>query len=217
MKALKSMLVMGLALILVLSLCGCQTNAQRTEELVGTYSITIPDSEEQIMVLMESIDAYDEEIALVDMESLYYVKTLTFTASDSYYYAQDPDGVAACVREFYEGYFSSLYEGRTTLNEVYADMGVIFDALTEEEFYLFYAELYGFESYDALIDELVHNAYDYDALTESMEFGKFRVSGSKIYSQAAGEPEETQVNYELENGKLTIYFADGTEVYDKIS
>jgi len=217
MKTMKSMLTVCLVLVLALSLCGCQTNAQRTEELLGTYSITVPDSEEQILALMESIDAYDAEIALVDMNSLEYVKTLTFTESGAYSYAQDPEGVKACVEAFYEGYFEDLYEGRTMLNAAYADMGVAFDDMSRGEFRQFYADLYGFATYEDLLAEFVGGAYDYATLTEPMETGKFRISGSKIYMQASDEFEESQVSYELKEGKLTIHFSDGTEVYDKVS
>lgn len=214
MKICKKLVVLLLAAILVLSLGACESAEEKMAKLAGTYTMTAVDTEEFFNSLMDSIEAYDEEIALADASSLKYVQLVTFDAEGNYSYAYDAAATEECVREFYAGYFAALYAGRTTLNDVY---GGSFDDFTEEEFCQFYAELYNCADYSELIDTLVDSAYDYSTLSEPWETGTYTISGNRILCTIEGEEEAEAMGYELDGDSLTLTYSDGEEVYTKVN
>ena len=210
MKHIK--LFLALALIAAL-LCACGGNA-RAEELVGTWQMTAQDSADEVTYLMDWMDLYDEERALVDMNSLNYVLVAEFTADGNYSFTYDAEANKACVSEFYHGVMDALYEGRATLSELYeTDL----EAMTREEFNKFYAEdVYGMESYDALMEELAAGAYDYSVLGEPVETGTYKVVGFTIMCTVTGETEAEGIGFKLDGDTLTLTYTDGEEVYSRV-
>lgn len=210
----KQVWVALLAGLLVLALTACA--GIKPEQLSGVWHTSMQDTPEQARALLENMDAYEEEIALAELDSLLYVKELRFGEDGSYSYRIDVEGTRAFVRSFYDGYFAALFENREALNEVY---GQSFETMEEAEFRQFYAQLYGSGSYEALLDTLVENAYNYDTLEEPSETGTFVISGTLIACTPTAETAAAGMEAEFldEEGKqLKLIYANGEEVYTRV-
>ena len=208
MKKTRNFVAMMLVCVMMAALLsGC---GMSLEDIAGTWERTVDDTEEQALILLENVDFYEEEIACVDLTSLDYIHTVEFTADGTYTFGCDIEGTKLCVAEFYRGAFDALYENRTTLNDVY---GETFDAMTMEEFMLFYAGLYNCATADELINLFVENAYDYTALAEPFETGTCRVSGDKIYCIITGDSIEESITFGLKDDVLTLTYANGVQVF----
>ena len=212
MKKARILLTLALVLALLGCLCACDST-EKMEALAGTYTMTAVDSEAQFMEFMESIEAYDEEIALADKNSLKFVKLVTFDAKGNYSFADDVAGNKKCLREFYEGYFAALYAGRTTLNTVYE---TTFDNMTEAEFQQYYAEIYNCSNYAALLDTLVENAYDWEAKEAPWETGKYKIRDNRIYFTMTGDSDAEYISYTLKGDTLTLTYSNAEEVYTRV-
>ena len=200
------------AVLLVSLLAGCSLFGLSKEDVLGTWVTVKSDTQEEAMGLLENIDAYEEEIALADVNCLEYVKIVEFREGGTYYFRYDVEGTKACVREFYETYFDALYEGRATLEEVY---GEDFVSMSQAEFRQYFAGIYGFVDYIEMLDNFAEIAYDYEALEEPMETGTYTVEGDQILTTISGEHKEEAMGAELEDGVLTLTYVDGVEVYTK--
>lgn len=207
---MKKIIACVVAVLLVASLAAC--NVDYSEALVGTWVCRVVDTDENKNVLMENMELYEEEIALVDT-TLYTAKTVTFNADMTYSFSEDVQGVKDYLKEFYEGMFQDLYEGRLSLSKCYE---VDISLLPEEEFYQFYADLYMAEDYDALITKLVDNTYDYENF-KITEQGSYKVSSKMISFDAEGTENDGNVTYSVKDGKLTIEYSDATEVYSPLN
>ena len=197
----------------VLSGCGF---GKKSVDPVGVWSMDVQDTPEQAKILLEAIDVYEEEIALADLNSLIYVKQAHFREDGTFAFYVDAEGTKAGVRGFYDGFFRTLYENRTGLNEVY---GKTFDDMTEADFLQFYAALYGYESYTVMAETLADGAYRYEVFDAPAKEGTYTVRGDVILCTAAGEQEPSgiQVVISGDSGEyLTMVYADGEETYTRI-
>lgn len=213
MKKVTKILLLVLVAVMVAGMfAGCETTAQKIEKLAGTWTMVADDTEEQAESLLENFDLYEEEIALVDLSALDYVQIVEFTTEKTYRFAYDAEATEACVHTFLEGVFAQMYDGRTALDETY---GEDFGAMSEAEFQQHYADLYGFDDFDTLVDEMAANAYDYDALAEDWETGTFTISGDDILCTITGESQAESLGYKIVGDNLTLIYGDGTEVYTR--
>lgn len=241
---MKKALVLTMTLALVLSmLCGCGSilgsaasssssgdNGNRSdaesavreflnitdpyEELRGTWTSIVPDTVDEARSLLESIDAYEPELAIADLYCLEYAKTVTFTEDKTYFFGYDIEGTKACVRRFLDTYFNDLYDGRTTLNEPY---GMTFDDMSRDEFLTFYAELYSYTNYEEMLDGLTANAYRYDELAvEGIENGTYTIDDDYIMCTITGESVAEGMKYSIDGDQLTLVYTNATEVYTKV-
>lgn len=210
---MKKITVLVLSLVVLAGLlCGCESTQEKMEALSGTWYRVVQDTEEQAQLLLENIDLYEEEIALVDLTGLSYVRTVEFNMDNTYRFAYDVEGCKEYVRSFYLDCFAQLYEGRMALNETY---GEDFSMMGEDAFRQFYADLYEYVDFDALIDAFVENAYDYEALSEDIETGTYNIKGEKINCTVTGETEEEYLVYSIENDVLTLTYSDAVEAYGR--
>jgi len=207
---MKKIITCVVAILLVASLAAC--NVDYSEALVGTWVCRVADTDENKAVLMENMELYEEEINLVKT-TLYTAKTLTFNADMTYAFSEDVQGVKEYLRDFYEGMFRELYEGRLSLSKCYE---VDISLLSEEDFYQFYAELYQAEDYDALITKLVDNSYNYENFKNTEE-GTYKVNAKMISFDAEGTENDGNVTYSVKDGTLTIEYSDATEVYSPLN
>lgn len=207
MKKYVSLALVAVLLVSLLAGCGLAK-----DDVLGTWTTVKADTRDEAMGLLENIEAYEEEIALADVDSLEYVKILKFRTDGTYSFGYDVDGTKACVREFYESYFDALYEGRVTLEEAY---GESFAEMSQAEFRQFFAMLYGYTDYIEMLDDFAEIAYDYDALEEPFETGTFRVDFDEIWFLMDGDLQEESAGAELEDGRLTLTYIDGVETYTK--
>ena len=211
---MKKIIALGLAIMLLLGmLSGCgKADELEMSAVAGAWVTVKADTAEEATALLESIEAYEEELALADVNSLEYVKVACFMENGSYYLGYDVEGTKACVRDFYDRYFNALYEGRSTLNDLYSET---FDEMTLEEFLQCFAEIYGRESYAQLLDSLAEGAYDYASLEEPTETGTFHISGQDLMCTVTGTNVEEALGAAVAEGVLTLTYADGVEVYTK--
>ena len=211
---MKKVLILVLtAAMLISCLCGCSLlGGVKLDELVGTWSITMEDTEEEARALLDNIQAYEEEIALADLDSLEYVQVVKFYEDKTYSFGYDADATWQCVYDFYAGFFANLYENRGQLSELYGqDMSV----MTEEEFGLFYASMYGAADLESLITGFTDDCYDYAALSVPYETGVFKFESGDMLCKIDGEVKYERLGYDVEGNELTLTFADGREVYVK--
>lgn len=220
-----------IALLLVAALsaalfAGCGTSqavldAKNAELCAGKWLTIEDDSEEQAQILLENIDLYEEEIALVDLTCLQYGCILEYNLAGTYRQYISEEHTKSCVRDFYEEAFAAMYAGRDSLAGLYeADLS----AMTEEEFQLFYADLYGYETYAELITQFTDAAYDYSGM-EDLESGTFTVEEEdSIYIVRDADATDLQslgdnsgsVTFTIENGTLTLVYSDATVSYTDI-
>ena len=208
---MKKLLCVMLAVLLVVSLSGC-VDSFFAKNIMGTWSYRVQESQENVDMLLENLDMYPEEIALIETP-LYTVKHLEFNEDMTYRYYYEVETEKTCVREFLTAAFESIYAGRDTLAACYEmDMS----AMTKDEFFQFYAQIYSQESFEALIDTFVELAYDYESLSNT-ESGTYTVSLNQITMDAPGEEYDGTVGYKLEDDTLTLTYSDSTEVYTKVN
>ena len=218
MKKATKVLALLLTILLTASLlCACESTEEKYAALAGTWIMYEQDSEEQVMVLLESIDLYEEEIALVDKASLRYAMIYEFDTAGNIRHAQPVEENKALVREFYEGMFNAFFDGRSSLDDLYEDD---LSAMSREEFNQFYANLYSFDTFDALLNQFVENAYKYDEWTD-LRKGTFTFESNRlsIIDSVVGEnglPSSYSIIYKLEGDTLTLTYSDGTEVYTRV-
>jgi len=213
MKKMRNCLILVLVTVLAASmLSGCGVMTKKYEELAGTWTAVLDEPEEQAMALLESIEAYEEEIALADLTSLDYVKIVKFDTDKNYRFEYDIAGTKACVRTYYEEYFADLFAGRETLNEAYS---MEFGPMSEAEFQQFYADLYGFADMTALLDHLADTTYDWDTLAAEVETGTFGISGGDLMLRITGDDHAESLGYKIEGNTLTLTYVNGVEVYSK--
>lgn len=211
-KSVRILAILLTILLTVSMLCGCQSTEEKYAALSGTWIMYEQDSEEQVMVLLESIDLYEEEIALVDMNSLRYAWTFEFDTAGNIRQCQPVEENKALVREFYTGMFDDFFENRASLDGVYETE---LSAMSREEFEQFYAELYTFSSFEELMDQLVENAYYYDEW-EDLRRGTFTFKGNNIVVNDTVENDTYNIGYKIEGNTLTLSYIDGVEVYTKV-
>lgn len=209
MKNIKIILALTLALVLLTG-CGGGVTA---EDLAGEWTMTVTSTEDDVIYLMDSMDLYEEERAFVDMSSMNDVLIATFGADGSYSFVYEVEANKACVRAFYEGVITALFDNRAELTALYGEE--VAD-MTREEFDQFYAEVYGMTDMATLVDELVEYAYDYEALAEPIEVGTFKIVGSNLMCTIEGETEVGSIGFKLDGDTLTLTYSDGEEVYTRV-
>ncbi len=213
MKNFKKALVLLLIAALSIGLfCGCESTEEKMAALSGTWTMVTGDTVENAQMLVDSIELYPEEIALVDMNSLEQVKSVTFNMDGTYSFGYDVDGTMECVRDFYLRAFDAMYEGRAALSNSYE---VDIANMTREEFNQFYAELYTAADFDTLIDLFVDNSYDTDSLAEPFETGTYTIKGKELMCTITGESKAESLPYEIEGNVLTLHFSNVDEVYTR--
>lgn len=208
---MKRIFALVFSALLLLSLVACDFDYQG--KIVGTWVCRKQDAAETKESLLDAIDLYDEEKALITAP-LYTAKVVCFNEDGSYYFTEDPAAVKAYVRDFYEQMFQQLYNGRANLANTYAEYGTDLSQLGEDEFYQFYAELYTYATFEELLDGLAENVYDYDNF-EPYERGTYTVGSKKINFDATSDEDDGVAEYKVDGDTLTITYSDGSETYTK--
>ena len=200
--------IMGffLAFLMLAGLCGCSSQKAALE---GTWTHEGFYDSEAIMELFVWMDLYEEEIALMDPAAIPYLETVTFRADGSYTIACDVEQSTALAEEYYRAALDAFYENRDTLEQCY---GVSFGVMSRENFFTFYAEMYGVSGYEGLVDMLTESTVDPQFLAAAAENGTYRVTSRRIYCTPEGEPEQ-YLDYTLEGDALTLDYAETDKVY----
>lgn len=210
---MKRVFTLILALMLLsCALCGCESEADKIAALSGRWETVSYFDSESVLEMLQDIDLYEEEIALLDPGAMILKNVVEFRDDKSYTITCDADETIACVEQYFYDIFSTFYENRTQLNDCYEED---LTSMSVEEFYAFYAQLYGQDDIDTLVSLLVYNAVDEEFLLEDTETGTYRIKGSKIYFQPIGSTVEEYVDYSIDGDELTLVFTDMTVVYTK--
>lgn len=222
MNMIKRALSLTLVCLMMLTLlCACGDDsdalAAKQEELcAGKWLAQEQDSEEQALVLVEGVDLYEEEIALVDLGTLKYSTIAEFQLDGTYRRYISVEHTRNDVRDFYQGVFDALYEGRASLGALY---GTDLTDMSHEDFLAFYAILYGYEEFSTLLDDFVENAYEYK--WEDLESGTYELKSVNLLTvkRVSSDPSADttgNVPFKLENGTLTLEYSDGDVVHTLI-
>ncbi len=211
MKKIQKLAALALAAVLVLALAGCELDSGKVEALAGRWELTMRDSQDQAVELMELVDFYPEEVELCKDIPLTSVKVVEFDTDKNYAFSFDQAQTRACVRAFYEECFAVLYANRASLDASYEpDL----TAMTQEEFYLMYAQMYDQTSMEALLDLFADGAYVYEDM-ERYEVGTFRILGDQLLCTMEGSDQEESMGYRLTGDELVLEYSDGEETYTR--
>jgi hypothetical protein len=212
MKKLTKLLALVLVVLMAATLfTACENKTEKMAQLSGSWLYVGTDSEEQVLALLQNVDMYEEEIAVADTSSLKFAWVYTFDMEGNFRQYEDVERDKQFVREFYKGFFADLYENRDALVGSYEED---LSAMTEGEMQLFYAGLYGYETFDDMINDFADIAYNYDEW-EDIRNGTFEIDDGKLNIVDQGD--EYYVDYVIEGDTLTITYKDGVEVYTKIN
>lgn len=213
MKKITRILILCLTLVMTISLLtGCESMEERIANLSSVWTYTVDETEEEARAVLESMELYEEEIALVDLTSLKYVKLVEFRTDKTYRFSYDVEATKELTRQYFEAMFDSLYENRTSLNTVYETE---FDNVTKEEFLNFYAELYGAESGAEIVDLFVDSAYNYEEMGKDWETGTYTLKFNNIMCTIDGETQAEALGYAIEADTLTLTYIDAVETYTR--
>lgn len=187
---------------------------KKIDALAGVWHC-MEDGQEDVQDLLDLVDLYEEEKALVREDLTFqFVKLVEFTQDRTYRFSYDVELTKRQVRDMYEAVIEDLFENRAALVELY---GVEIAGYTREQFRQFYAELYSMASYDELLDTFADNAYDYDKLGGDFETGTYTISGDDIMCTITGESQAEALGYDLEGGELTLTYTNLVEHYTRAS
>lgn len=214
----RMMCLLLMAALTLSMLAGCMSQDKLNEtvyhELQGTWRTEVPCSDQTTRELLENIDLSEEEIALLELGGPKLVKIATFDEG-TYRFDIDTDAVRDNVRGFYADVFNVLYESRTELNEVYSQT---FDDMAQADFEAFYAELYGYEDLETMLDDFARNAFDYEAMAV-VETGVYTAERKDmIYcTPDQSTASEGTLRFSVAGDAMNLAFADGDEVYKRIT
>lgn len=209
---MKKVFSLILVVLLLCSLTACDLGGASMEELCGQWEMTVYQEGDTAETVLTNLDFYPEEIALVDLESLACVMVVEFNEDKTYSYYFDIEATKETVHTFFEGVMDDLYAGRETLSASYQQD---LSGMTQDGFNQFYVDLFGAESYDALIDSFVESSFDYSVLSKTLEEGTFRIRLKDIYKTPDGKTEEESMGFSVDGDTLTLTYLDGDEVYTK--
>ena len=204
--------VISLALVLVLlttMLCGCESEEDRKEALMGVWTMEVQATEEETMTRLENIELYEEELILAEGISLTYVEQIEFEYS-RYRIGFAVEETKEYVREFYRNIIEKFYENRTMLNAVYQQD---FGPMTEAEFKQFYAAMYSQETYEDMIDYFADIAFVYE---ETFDSGSYSIKGKRLQIVRDDKTEESgDLDYKIEGNTLTLSYSDSIDIYTR--
>ena len=204
---MRKLLCFFLAVLILASLCGCSSRA-----LDGTWEYRGFYDGEAIMELFVYMDLYEEEIALMDPGAIGYVETVTFREDGTYTIACDVEQSTALAEEYYRNALEAFYENRVDLEQCY---GVAFGLMDKDSFFGFYADMYGVEGFEGLVEMLTESTVDPAYLAEVAENGTCRITGKRIYWTAEGQGVREYLEYTLEGDTLILNFYDGEKAYTR--
>lgn len=207
--------IAALFLALMMIACcfaGCDGEADKVAELTGRWETVSYYTADSVVASFEAMDLYAEEIALLDANAMGLVDVVIFNEDKTYSFTSDSAKSMALVDEYYRNAFATFYANRDQLSEVY---GEDLSAMTEEAFYLFYAEMYGVEDFESLIELFVGSAEDYAYLDEPVEVGTYRIVSNRIYCTIDGEAEALYITYSINGDSLDLVFDESTVTYTK--
>lgn len=209
---MRRILALVLALLMLGCLCGCGSDEDKSDQIIGQWETVVYYDSASIEELLVTMDFYEEEIALMDTSGVGFVDVVSLNEDGTYSMYCDVNRSVALAEEYYRTAMVKFYDSRDILDEVYS---AGFTSMDQEGFFNFYAGMYGQESYDALIDLFVSCTVDRDVLNDTLENGTYVTEGNRIYFTTDGGTEAEYVSYAVDSNNLILSFDDGKIYYTR--
>lgn len=204
-----------LAVVIIVGGRSCMnemTMGSKIEELAGIWEMEVAVDSETVSEVLEYLDFYPDEIAMMDTGSMYCVKLVEFRQDKTYDFTYDVTASKELVRAYFEQAIADIYAGRDRLTAVY---GAEVADMTQDEFQLFYAQMFGLEDFDALLDLYVENSLDFESMEEGLESGTYTIEGDTIMCTIDGETKAEGLGYTLKDDALTLTYINDKEEYTR--
>lgn len=185
------------------------------EELLGLWEIVEYRPDESVHSLLESIDFYEEEIALIDLSSLAFQRTLILTENNRYYMGYDPEDSVQYAQVFFESVFEDLYTERKTLEAVY---DIDLASMDKDTFLDFYAEMYEADSFDILVANWIDNLFYYtddEYAFAYLDEGTYSIDSNRLHLQSDTDSESFNVSFKLDSNYLYLSDPNTQRTYTK--
>lgn len=208
----KSLLVLTLALLTVLSLVGCggKTRALAQHAWQRLEYLPAATAEE----FLAGLDLTPTEIARADLNGLALLRTAEFSAKGGYRFGCHAEGTQMLARQYLDNLFTALAADPAPLAPLYDEAyRVDMASMTAEECKAFYAEIFGCQDYDALLEHLSAALFDYDALARQGESGHFDRRGDRLFLTDEAGGDLGYVEFVLTENSLTLYFGQTVREY----
>ena len=203
---MKKYIALLLALVMVLTLTACGLS---TKDLAHKWVMMDNYTEDGARENLEAFGFYEEEIALADLTCIGAVRYLTFGTDGSYSFIYNEEETHEKLVAYYDNYITNLFNNRDKLVDDYG-ADVIDELSDEETFKEFYAYMFSCETYEALLDALADDTFDF---SEANEQGTYKLTGDTVILYENGGSDGATIGVALEGNTLTITYTDGTEVY----
>lgn len=203
---MKKYIALLLALVMVLTLTACGLS---TKDLAHKWVMMDNYTEDGARENLEAFGFYEEEIALADLTCIGAVRYLTFGTDGTYSFIYNEEETHEKLVAYYDNYITNLFNNRDKLVDDYG-ADVIDELSDEETFKEFYAYMFSCETYEALLDALADDTFDF---SEANEQGTYKLTGDTVILYENGGSDGATIGVALEGNSLTITYTDGTEVY----
>lgn len=203
---MKKYIALLLALVMVLTLTACGLS---TKDLAHKWVMMDNYTEDGARENLVAFGFYEEEIALADLTCIGAVRYLTFGTDGTYSFIYNEEETHEKLVAYYDNYITNLFNNRDKLVDDYG-ADVIDELSDEETFKEFYAYMFSCETYEALLDALADDTFDF---SEANEQGTYKLTGDTVILYESGGSDGATIGVALEGNSLTITYTDGTEVY----
>jgi hypothetical protein len=200
-------------LVSVLCIAGCGKTEALTE---NTWQRVDYLPAETAVSFLTGLDLTPGEISMADADSLPIVRELTFTEDGSCRYGCSSEETRPLVHEYLNGLFTALAANPAALAGEYDDaFGVDMASMDADACKAFYAEIFGCEDYEALLDHLTDALFDYEALDAAGETRQFTRRGGKLFFTDSDGADLGCVDFTLTENGLTLDYGNTVEEYKK--
>ena len=101
-----------LAVLVLVSLCGCTSRQGRAQKLQGTWESQKFYDGDAMLEIFVHMDLYEEEIALLDPAGIGYVEAITFRPDMTYTIGCDAELSLALAEQYFRDAMDAFYEHR---------------------------------------------------------------------------------------------------------
>ena len=180
----------------------------KIEELAGTWEGEFSSdlSWEDVLVYFEFCDKELEILRTsgIARETVPFIDSATFTKDKTFVIDSNNEASKRIQRECLERIFDAFYQSRDLLRFTY---NTDFSSYTKEQFELYYATLYSYDSFDLLLDEFAEDVADYYIA----QTGIYKISGNLILIREEKGKPEYSLEYKIVSDVLYITYSADTD------
>ena len=186
-------------------------------KLTGTWVKYDEVPKEEISDLLVYFNFTEEERALSELSGMGIACTVRFTEDGRYAYAYDYAATVNSVKGYYDRFITTLFENRENLTATYGS-DILERCPSLEDFHSFYAYMFNRDDYEAMLDAMLAESLDLDALNGTLEEGRYTISlDGTLNATAEGSSTAYTIGYEFTDGNaLKLIYSDGEENYTRL-